>query len=575
MTRNATQEIQRYFQVRKYGLATVLQMRPPDPPVKLELPGWYEKVQLDPELFHTYQRATGAVSLGDGSNNWVVDGTLSATGKPLLANDPHRALTLPSLRKTVHLVAPGWNAIGAGEPALPGIALGHNEEVAFGFTIVNIDQQDLFLETLNPENSNQYKHSGAWKNFEIERQTIDVKGEAARTVSLKYGVHGPVIYENPKAGYAVSLRWAGAEPGGAGYLPALRLARAKNWTEFKEAASYYKVPSENLIYADRAGNIGWIAAGLTPIRKNGAGLMPATGETGEYDWTGWLTIDQMPQRYNPPERWIATANANHLPKGYPHRLGHEFSAPFRYERLAERFAPPRKWTVEDFARMQYDTTSIAARRFQKSLAQWNPNPPRSKSIRDRLLKWDARIEASSTETLIYEAWVSILPRFVFGQKAEIATPLGTLRALESVPNHPALAPALDAALAQLEKALGPEGPSWTWGTLHRIGFRHPAGRNEFHIAPAPFPGDPNTVLAAGWPAEAPFAMNHGASYRQVLDLSNWDASVMTNVPGESGDPASPHYKDLFKDWLEGKHHPMPYSRAAVEAAARERMQLTP
>lgn len=575
MLRNATVEITHALEVQQFGIENVQKYLDLNPPVKLEIPKGLDLSLIRTEMIRDYQAAIGPVRFDDGSNNWVVDGSMSATGKPLLANDPHRTISIPSLRKTVHLVAPGWNVIGAGEPALPGIALGHNEEIAFGFTIVGIDQQDLYIEKLNPENPNQYRHQGSWREMDIEKTQIAVKGRAPATVMLKYTMHGPVIYEDPDRHAAVALRWVGADPGGAGYLSALRISRTKNWAEFKDAAGKYKTPSENLIYADRTGNIGWIASGQTPIRKNWTGLLPVPGDTGEYEWSGYLSVDQLPQRYNPTEHWIATANANHLPPGYPYQLGYEFAAPFRFERLKQIFTGQQKFSLDDFAKMQYDITSVPAQRFQSILKKWTPSTPRTKAIRERMLKWDCRIDANSFEALIFEVWMLNLPKRVFGNYASMTAWPQLLKTLEVTPNHSGLSSALDDALSVLENGLGPEGSKWTWGEAHRLSLRHALNRQTFHVAPIPRSGDANTVMAAGWPTTQPFQMNHGASYRQIMDTADWDRSVVTNVPGESGDPTSKHYKDLLPDWLAGKPHPLPYSRKAVEAATEEKIELLP
>lgn len=576
MLRNAATEISRAMEIQRFGLVEATKLRPPDPPVKIEVPRGLDLAAIRPEILRDYQEAIGGVRTGDGSNNWVVDGTMSATGKPLLASDPHRTITLPSLRKTVHLVAPGWNVIGAGEPALPGIALGHNEEIAWGFTIVGTDQQDLYIEKTNPENLNEYRYKGVWRAMDVEEQTIAVKGSTPVRVELKYTVHGPVIYEDPSKNLAVSLRWVGSEPGGAGYLSALTLSRAKNWQEFRKAAGAYKTPSENLLYADRSGNIGWIAGGQAPIRKNWNGLLPVPGDSGEYEWSGWLSADQLPQAYNPSNHFLYTANANHLPKNYPHQIGYEFAPPFRGQRIEQMLKNQAKFSRADFERMHYDIVSIPAQRFQKVLAKWKAPDARSQSIKDRLLKWDARIAAESVEATIFETWMLSLPQQVFGADGgRVAAWPVVLATLEAEPSHRALAPALALALAQLEKGLGPEGPAWRWGSLHRLELTHPTGNKSWSIEPMMRSGDANTVLAANWPAGQAFRMNHGASFREILDTSDWDNSVMTNVPGESGDPESPHYRDLVNDWAQGRYHPLPYSRGAVERATAGRIVLVP
>lgn len=249
MTGNMLAEVNRTLDVKKLGLAADDRLFPPEPHIPLILPKGLDLADITPAIVKDYLAAIGAIHFPgeQGSNNWVVDGTMTRTGKPLLANDPHRGIELPSLRKTVHLVAPGWDVIGAGEPALPGVALGHNENIAWGFTIVGIDQQDLYVERVNPTNLTQYFYRGKWKSFEVERQSIDVKGQGPREVELKYTIHGPVIYEDAAKHRAYALKWIGTMAGGAGYLPALRLARANNWKEFRSAVLSYKIPSENLV----------------------------------------------------------------------------------------------------------------------------------------------------------------------------------------------------------------------------------------------------------------------------------------------------------------------------------------
>jgi len=579
MLRNASSEIARALDIQRFGLDRVREVLTTDPPVRIEIPKGLEIDEIRPEMIRDLAAATRAVRLGDGeldgSNNWVVDGTLSATGKPLLASDPHRTLSIPSLRKTVHLVAPGWNVIGAGEPALPGVALGHNEEIGFGFTIVGIDQQDLYLERLNPQNLNQYRYRDQWVDCEIEREEIPVKGAPPAIVELKYTRHGPVIYEDHTRRLAVALRWAGSEPGGAGYLPALALARAKNWTEFRRAAAHYKTPSENLVYADRAGNIGWIAAGLTPVRQGWSGLLPVPGDTGEFEWQGWLSIDQMPQRYNPREHWIATANANHLPPGYPHVLGFEFSPAYRYQRLAQLLGGAQRFTVADFVRMQQDITALSAKQFQNILRRWRPTTEAGKNFQRRLLAWSGEMAVDSVEATVFEAWLSALGPALFGEIGGRVSRPRLLAELDRSADLSVLGKALGDALDRLKRTWGPESAKWQWGHVHQIAFRHPIDHPDFHLPPRPRGGSADTVMASGWDPTRPFATNHGASFKMVLDTADWDRSVMTNAPGESGDPDSPHYRDLVDDWLAGRPHPLPFTRAAVEAVTVERLTLVP
>ena len=574
MSHNFTTEVSRSIDVRKFGAAAIERISPPDPFIHLTPPRGLELAWITAEIARDYTAAIGAVHFRgeQGSNNWVVDGSMTATGKPLLASDPHRPVQVPSLRKTVHLVAPGWDAFGAGEPALPGIALGHNESIAFGFTIVGIDQQDLYVERLNPSNADEYRYRGAWRKMEIERQQIAVKGSAPQTVELRYTLHGPVLYEDRAKGLAYALRWVGSEPGGAGYLPALSVARAHNWSEFQKSLERYEIPSENIIYADTAGNIGWVAAGWAPVRKNWSGLFPVPGENGDYEWSGYLRLDQHPQLYNPSRHFVATANQNILPPGYKEQLSFEWAQPFRFLRAEEMLKGGGKYDVAAFERMQQDVTSVPARRFQAILRNWQPADGRAKQIVRDLLNWDARMTVDSREALIYEFWTAHLPKAVYGEELGARTPhLGAmLRELEQHPNPAALETSLHAALADLDERFGSR--PWRWGSVHHLTLRHPLDNPKFNLPPVERPGDGNTVNAT---SGANYQQASGASYREVIDLADWDRSMMTNTPGESGDPHSPHYSDLLQDWAAGRYHPMPFSRKAVEAAAEERIVLTP
>ena len=576
MTHNMTNEVKRAEHVQRFGLDAVQKFFSLDPPIPTVIPAGLDLADISHDIVRTYEQAIGPVPFvtGQGSNNWVLDGTMTSTGKPLLANDPHRPVQIPSLRKTVHLVAPGWNAIGAGEPALPGIALGHNEHIGFGFTIVGIDQQDLYVEKINPDNPDEYRYRDAWKKFAIERQEIPVKGQPPQSVALRFTVHGPVIYEDAHRHRAYALRWVGSEPGTAGYLAGVAVAQAKNWKEFLAAMERYKVPSENIVYADTAGNIGWQAAGMAPIRKNWSGVLPVPGDSGEYEWSGFRHAADLPRSYNPARHFIATANHNILPAGYTVPLGYEWALPFRFERIEEMLAAKRKFTVEDFERMQQDVGSIPARRFQKILSAWKPEPgSREEQAATLVRQWDGRMTTDSSAALIYEFWIAQLPRAVFGPDIGADTDLEILlRTLEHQPNPKALTEALHAALEDIDRQCGPDMNSWQWGKVHRIFFRHALGVQSFDRGPVARPGDGNTVNATSGPH---FQQTTGASYRQILDLADWDRSVMTNVPGESGDPESPHYSDLLDDWANGHYHPMPFSRKAVEAAAAERLTLTP
>jgi penicillin amidase len=418
------------------------------------------------------------------------------------------------------------------------------------------------VETLNPENPLEYRYKGEWKKMEVERQDIPVKGMQPQTVELHYSIHGPVIREDLAHHRAYALRSVATEPGTAGYLAGLSIARASNWDEFRSAVSRFKVPSENIVYADTQGNIGWIAAGLAPVRKNWSGLLPVPGENGEYEWSGFLSIDDLPQSYNPPSHHIATANNNILPAGYDKQIAYEWASPERHQRIEEMLSAHHKFNVEGFEKMQQDILSIDARRFMALLGPKSP-----------LAGWDGRIRVDSEKALLYEVWADELPRAVFGADLGARVSLReTLKELEQHPNPDAIAKALEKAKQRLNAPIANERPLQVWGDLHKVFFQHPLNREGLNRGPFARPGDATTVNATGGPN---FQQTSGASFREVIDLADWDRSVITNTPGESGDPESKHYDDLITDWMWGQYHQLPFSRMAVEAATEHRLKLMP
>jgi len=618
MTGNVLQEVNRAQLVSRLGIPTVELLSPPDPPAPFVIPHGLDLADIHSEILRDYTAAIGPIRFPgqQGSNNWVVDGTMSKTGKPLLANDPHRAIQLPSLRKTVHLVAPGWDVIGAGEPALPGVALGHNDNVAFGFTIVGIDQQDLYVEKVNPNDPAEYLYRGKWLKFTMQHEVLLVRGAGSdnetvgseapspEELDLKFTIHGPVIHEDPERHRAYALKWVGEGPGTAGYLPGIALSRAQNWTEFQAAAARYKVPSENLVYADRQGDIGWIAAGLAPIRNGWEGLFPVPGDTGAYEWTGFLPPNQHPFSLNPKEHYIATANNNILPHAYNHELSHYWSSPERYQRIVEMLGQQKKFDVDDFERMQQDTVSLVARDFVALLKDWNPpEGSQGAQIRSEMLDWDGNIALNSRQALIYEIWIRQLSSKLSAKVLPFprTNPRAVLAGLKNIPQlNELLSLSLKEALADIDRRLGPDESRWQWGSLHKVFFRHPLNLtanpqgpsggppplgldaetlhreqllDSFDLKPVSRPGDGNTVNATAFGPN--YSEAFGASFREILDVSDWDRSVVTNTPGESGNPGDKHYADLVSPWSRGEYHPLPFSRKAVEEATEQRILLVP
>jgi penicillin G amidase len=606
MTRNASTEVLRAQLAREFGKEFVDEWIETDPPRKIEIPEGLNLEGIGAEVLASaiaagrpvsFNRQRPSTNAPDGSNNWVIDGELSATGKPILANDPHRTIALPSLRYLVHLVGPGWNVIGAGEPALPGIAAGHNERVGFGFTIVGIDQQDIYVEETNPSNPNEYRYRGKWEKMNVEREPIKVKGEAApREIELKFTAHGPVLYEDRSRRRAYALRWVGSEPGTAGYLASLSLNRARNWREFVQALERWKVPSENLVYADVDGNIGWVAAGMTPIRKGWSGLLPVPGAEGKYEWQGFLPLSELPQIYNPSKHFIATANHNILPPGYQRELGYEWASPIRFRRIAEILSDQKeKFTVKDFEKLQHDEVSLPGRELTALLREVSGAKGDLKPYIEMLANWNCVLARDSAAAALFEIWLTKLPPAVFQQHVPakawplVASRISMLKAIGALKNprprwfgenaragrDAALLKSLAEAVAETKTRLGSDASRWRWGSLHVASFTHMLSSgpgSPFDLPAVERGGDGNTVNNT---SGSNFRQNHGASFREILDVSDWDRSVATSVPGQSGQPLSEHYGDLLPLWADGRYFPLLYSREKVEKMAKEKLVIEP
>ncbi len=598
MTGNAFGELEHARALTELGAEKTEKFFTFDPPVALDPAAGLELAGLSPELLKDLVGSDRRIEFPahslEGSNNWTISGALTASGKPLLANDPHRVIGLPSLRYMVHLVAPGWDVIGAGEPGLPGVALGHNEHIAWGFTIFGLDQQDLYVEELNPANSFEYKVGDGWKSMESRKEVFFIRGAEPTEVDLKFTRHGPVLWQDGKR--ALALRWVGSEPGTAGYLASLAIDRAESWDQFESAVARWKVPSENLVYADNVGNIGEHSAGLAPIRK-WTGLLPVPGRGG-YEWAGFVPTAELPHFFNPKEGFVATANHKMIPEHYPYNVGFEWTPPYRITRIRNVIDAAKqqqhKLGVDDMEALQGDITSLPALEFQKLLRS---TPLRSDSSLTGFLRWDGRLTRESADAAFYEAWmqqicIALGSRFSreHAQHYSELEPNGVFRILANPENdlfgenpvtgrNQLLVDALKAGTVSVSENLGADPGRWAWGLLHTIRFRHPlAGQpgatSLFDIGSFSRPGDEYAVNATGTEGDS-WDQVSGASYREILDTSDWDKSVAINTPGQSGQPGSPHYSDLVKVWDAGRYFPLVYSRRAVEEATTDRLVLKP
>ena len=537
----------------------------------------------------------------EGSNNWVVSGTKTLSRQPLMVNDPHRSITAPSLRYWVHLVAPGWNVIGGGEPHLPGVSLGHNEQGAWGLTIFPTDSEDLYVYRTNPDNPRQYWYRGEWEDMRVLHETIPVKGQDAVTVELKYTRHGPILAEDPERHLAFGLRAAWLDIGGVPYLASLRMDQAKTWQEFRAACAYSRAPSENMVWADRQGNIGWQAVGVVPLRPNWNGLVPVPGD-GRFEWDGYLPIRELPHVLNPSEGFIATANQENLPPNYPYPISYYWLEPYRFARIEEVLAAGRNLTAREMMQLQSDEYSIPARLLVPFLhaldKDWAAEDPLVQAALNTLLTWDFVLDKDSVAAGVYAAWQSQLweqfrnthvPAALQESFASIVvTPLiNSLLAPDASYGPDPLAgrgqfirESFKTAVRSLATRFGPDMNHWTYGqtAYHHIVIKHMLSdavntelRTQLDVGPIPRGGDSFTVNNTG----SEDLQTVGASFRLIADPSNWDRSLGINTPGQAGDPNHAHYRDLSSLWAEGQYFPVLYSRDKILAVTEHKTLLQP
>jgi penicillin amidase len=596
MTGNAFSELRDAELVAKLGVQKASAALNLDPKVELDPAPGADFSGLNPSLLKYLVGSDARIEFPSntsaGSNNWTISGRLTSSGKPILANDPHRVMALPSLRYIVHLVAPGWDVIGAGEPGLPGVAVGHNQRIAWGFTIFGLDQQDLYLEAVDPQDPLQYKTASGWARVRTAHESIAVKGKPPVELDLKFTRHGPVLWEDGKR--MLALRWVGTEPGTAGYLGSLAVDRATNWSEFEEAMKRWKVPSENIVYADVEGNIGEHSTGLAPLRKTWTGLLPVPG-AADYEWSGYVPNSELPHTFNPPDGFVATANHKMIPDNFPYNVGFEWAPPYRVHRIEEVLSgirdSGRKITLGDVEKLQTDVVSLPARQLLDLLREASPKPT---SATQMLLGWDAALNRESGPAALYEVWLKGLRKAISAKEgmepAEQGWSLEKILEEFSQPSPQVFGPdavagrnqvlleTLDSAWKETEQLLGPDSQNWSWGRLHTIRFRHyldrlPGVDTLLDLGPSSRPGDGYTVNATS--VGETFQQQSGASYREILDTADWDQSLAVNTPGQSGQPGSPHYSDLLPLWDQGQYFPLIYSRRTIEMEAQDRLVLAP
>lgn len=625
---NWTQELLRMRLAQRLSLEQInefLAPYPGDPVVPTQ-----DYTGLYREMTGTVKQLTAVASAappsyvdGMGSNNWVVSGALSDTGKPLLANDPHLGLSAPALWYFAHLSAPGLNVIGATLPGIPSVVLGRNDKIAWGFTNTAPDVQDLFIESINPDDRRQYQTPDGWADFKVRTETIKVKGQSDVSLEVRETRHGPVISGAlpiiEKASldakkYVVSFAWTALRPDDLTLQAGMKFNRAQNWDQFIDGARDFGSPQQSIVYADVDGNIGFVAPARVPVRKaenDIKGLAPAPGWDARYDWNGFIPFEELPRQFNPPSQRFMTANHKIVDADYPHYLTSEWTLPYRANRISALLDARTKHSMASFAEIQKDHVSLAAQEILPVLQKTEPRTDRAKAALDTLAGWNGSMDANRPEPLIFNAWMRAVSRQIFvdelgdalmkdyweqrnvhqstinvlmdkdGQGrwcADTSSEAGRKQTCADV-----LALSLDAAVADLESRYGRDMSKWNWGVAHTARSEHrPFAKVDslakyFNIS-VPTPGDTFTVNVGRHnlkDEKDPYANRHAASLRAIYDFSNLENSRFIHSTGQSGNVLSPFYSNYAWRWAAVDYVPMKMKREEVEKGKLGILTLRP
>jgi len=627
LSANWTQELLRMRLAQKLDMTRIQAFLPPypgDAPLHTQdYTGLYRSLAgVTSQLEKVSAIAPPSLVEGMGSNNWVLGGARSRTGKPLLANDPHLGLTAPALWYFAHLSAPGLNVIGATLPGLPAVIIGRTDRIAWGLTNTASDVQDLYIEQINPENPSQYRTPDGWANFEQRTETIRVKGEPDVQLAVRATRHGPVISGAlPLAdrapmdarSHVMAFSWTALRPDDMSFQASLRLNRAHDWEEFLSATRDFGAPQQNVVYADVAGNIGFVAPARVPIRRRDndlKGLAPAPGWDARYDWIGFIPFDELPRQYNPMSQQIVTANQKVVGPAYPYFLTSEWVWPYRANRIAAMLEGAPLHDLDSFAGIQKDVVSLAAREMLPLLAKAQPKSEQGRAALKALGSWDGSMDAGRFEPLVYNAWLRELSRQLFAQPLgealmkdfwelrnvhqptvnalrtmDAGNPwCGATQGAQSLPRCvDVLSDSLEAALAELRKRYGEQMTAWRWGVAHEALSEHrpfskvPSLARYFELR-LPSPGDTYTVNVGRNNLRddaAPYTNHHAASLRALYDLSNLENSRFMHSTGQSGNVLSPLYSNFAQRWVDATYLPMRTVREEVEKEQIGTLSLRP
>lgn len=541
-----------------------------------------------------------SVTAGLGSNNWVVAGDRTEAGSVLLANDPHLEAQAPSVWYLMHLSGGPYDVAGATFPGVPGVIVGHNRDIAWGVTNANPDVQDLVVERFHPNDPMRYLYDGRWIQATVVREAIRVRGRPEPVVEVvRITRNGPILNPVVRGLHAtLALRWVALES--TTIIEAVEgINRAGSWEEFRGALRSWDAPAQNFVFAHRNGEIGYQLPGRIPVRKTAAGMaggVPTPGWTGEGDWIGTIPFEALPSRHERSGH-ISTANNKIAPPAYPHFLGRDWDAGFRATRIDELLAEGGH-TIESLKRMQMDVLSLPGRAVVEALRGARVLDPDLRGLFDELLGWDGVLAAGSRPAAVYQAFLDSLIRELFRDPLDEAVFGRYLRQYDNAVQATVallgdpgsgwwrgsrdrlVEAAMRDAARTLERRMGKNRDRWRWGRLHQPVFVHPIGRMKalswiFNITPPEVGGDAFTVNNTAFNPEEPFRQMIVASYRQILDPSDWDRSVVVHTTGQSGLPFHRHYKDFAGPWARGEYVPLLFSRQKIEQAAQGRLLLAP
>ncbi|CAM3004144.1 penicillin acylase family protein [Paenibacillus sediminis] len=540
----------------------------------------------------------------NGSNNWVISGEKSASGKPMLANDPHLGLSTPSIWYETNLKAPDLDVSGVIFAGVPGIIVGHNEHVAWGVTNVGPDVQDLYIEKRNPNNPNEFEYMGKWEPATIYNEEIKVKGKPAVSYQVQVTRHGPIISEfadDKSQDTALALKWTALAP--TTELEAVqKFAKARNWDEFKEALTYFEAPAQNFVFAADDGTIAYRANGKIPIRKKGDSMVPVPGWTDEYEWTGYIPWEELPTTVNPPKGYIATANNKVIDDSYPYHISNSWAEPYREMRIQQVLESKPVLQTSDLQVLQFDRHNLLAEEFLPGLlsvlSKNSDLRPVDQDVVRLLQSWNKEDDPQQGAPLAFAFWINQIEDVVF--KPEITDDMIKLFEDKSIVRDELLRKALagkpepwidgkggieKVALRSFEQAVdqavslqGNNPDKWKWGNYHQVDFAHPLGAVKplnliFNAKATPMGGSRVTVGAAGWDDETG-EVDHGGAWRTVIDLSNPMQSFNVVGPGQSGHLLSRWYHDQVDEWTTGKYH-LTSMDPAVYRAAGNHLELVP